>query len=83
MSCGKTEELLRRIRRCQIAQKNIKIFSPDVDTRTGSDRVESRNGLGQDAIKVKTAKEILDYVDENVEIIAIDEILEEKKAAQK
>ena len=74
MSCGKTEELLRRIRRCQIAQKNIKIISPDIDTRSGSDRVESRNGLGLDAIKVKTAKEILDVVEERDEIIAIDEI---------
>ena len=74
MSCGKTEELLRRIRRCQIAQKNIKIISPDIDTRSGENRVESRNGLGLDAIKVKAAKDILDIVDEQVEVVAIDEI---------
>ena len=34
MSCGKTEELLRRIRRCIIAKKKVKVISPDVDTRT-------------------------------------------------
>ena len=74
MSCGKTEELLRRIRRWQIAQKNIKIISPLIDTREQENIVASRNGLHLDAIKVKTAKEILDIVDENVEIVAIDDI---------
>ena len=74
MSCGKTEELLRRIRRCQIAQKNIKIFSPDIDTRQSESIVVSRNGLSLDAIKVKSSKEILDMVEDKDEIIAIDEI---------
>ena len=74
MSCGKTEELLRRIRRCQIAQKKIKIFSPDIDTRNRQNKVASRNGLSLDAIKVKSAHEILDIVDEYDEVIAIDEI---------
>ena len=74
MSCGKTEELLRRIRRFQIAQKNIKIISPDIDTREGENRVASRNGLSLDAIKVKTSREVLDVVEEKDEIIAIDEI---------
>ena len=74
MSCGKTEELLRRIRRCQIAQKNIKIISPEIDTRENENIVASRNGLSLDAIKVKTAKEILDIIDESVEVVAIDEI---------
>lgn len=33
MSCGKTEELLRRVKRCIIAQKKVKVISPEVDTR--------------------------------------------------
>ena len=74
MSCGKTEELLRRIRRCQIAQKKIKVISPDIDTRNVNNKVSSRNGLSFDAIKVKTSHEILDIVDEYDEVIAIDEI---------
>ena len=74
MSCGKTEELLRRIRRCQIAQKNIKVFSPELDTREEKNIVSSRNGLSFDAIKVKNSNEILDMVEDNDEIIAIDEI---------
>ena len=74
MSCGKTEELLRRIRRCQIAQKRIKIISPELDTRDEKRRISSRNGLSLDAIKVKTAHEIFDVVDEADEVVAIDEI---------
>jgi len=74
MSCGKTEELMRRVRRCQIAQKKVKIFSPDIDTRESENCVASRNGLRLQAIKVKSAKEILDIVENNDEIIAIDEI---------
>lgn len=74
MSCGKTEELLRRIRRCQIAQKNIRVFSPELDTREETNIVSSRNGLSYEAIKVKNSCEILDIVEDSDEIIAIDEI---------
>ena len=74
MSCGKTEELLRRVRRCIIAQKKVKVFSPDVDTRTKGDYIESRNGLWLDAITVKDAKEILTRINHDDEVIAIDEI---------
>lgn len=74
MSCGKTEELLRRIRRCIIAKKKVKVISPDVDTRANGDYIESRNGLWLDAIKVKHSIQILSIVKAEDEIIAIDEL---------
>lgn len=74
MSCGKTEELLRRIKRAIIARKSVKIFSPIVDTRVKGDYIESRNGLAQDAIKVALSKDILRYVEKDDDIVAIDEI---------
>ena len=74
MSCGKTEELLRRIRRCKIAKKNIKIFSPAVDTREGGAFIKSRNGLTADAIKISHSIQILQKVKPDDEIIAIDEL---------
>lgn len=74
MSCGKTEELLRRIRRCIIAKKKVKVISPSVDTRAQGDYIESRNGLWLDAIKVKTSIQILSVVKPEDEIIAIDEL---------
>lgn len=74
MSCGKTEELLRRIKRCIIAQKKVRVISPAIDTRTKGDYIESRNGLWLDAITVKSAHEILESINPDDEVIAIDEI---------
>lgn len=74
MSCGKTEELLRRIRRCEIAKKHIKVFSPSIDTREQGDYIKSRNGLTSDAIKIKNSIDILHHVKPEDEVIAIDEL---------
>lgn len=74
MSCGKTEELLRRIRRAIIAKKKVKVIFPEIDTRAHGDYIESRNGLWLDAIKVKNAAQILSVVKDEDEIIAIDEL---------
>lgn len=74
MSCGKTEELLRRIRRAIIAKKKVKVISPEIDTRTQGDYIESRNGLWLDAIKVKHSVQILGHVKDEDEIVAIDEL---------
>ena len=73
MSCGKTEELLRRIRRCIIAKKKVVVISPDVDTRAGGDYIESRNGLWLDAVKVKHSIHIMSLV-KDAQIVAIDEL---------
>ena len=74
MSCGKTEELLRRIRRCVIAKQKIKVFSPKIDTRSNGDYIESRNGLWTDAIKVEHSIQIVQNVKPEDEVIAIDEL---------
>ena len=74
MSCGKTEELLRRIRRCIIAKKKVKVISPDVDTRAKGDYIESRNGLFLEAVKVKHSIQILSVVKPEDQIVAIDEL---------
>ena len=74
MGCGKTEELLRRIRRQIIAKKKVVVISPDVDTRAKGDYIESRNGMWLDAIKVKSSNEILLYVSDKDDIVAIDEL---------
>src|SRR5574344_1036025 len=74
MSCGKTEELLRRVRRCIIAKKKVKVISPQIDTREQGDYIKSRNGLWLDAVKVKHSIQILSVVKDDDEIIAIDEL---------
>lgn len=74
MSCGKTEELLRRLRRAVIAGKKIKVFSPMLDTRVLADCIESRTGSRRDALKVRNSLEILENIKEDDQIIAIDEL---------
>lgn len=74
MSCGKTEELLRRVRRSIIAKRKVKVISPDIDTRAKGDYIESRNGLWLDAIKVKHAVQIMSVVKPEDEVVAIDEL---------
>jgi len=74
MSCGKTEELLRRVRRSIIAKRKVKVIFPEIDTRSHGDYIESRNGLCLNGIRVKNAAQILSVVKDDDEIVAIDEL---------
>ncbi|RIK52309.1 MAG: thymidine kinase [Chloroflexi bacterium] len=75
MFSGKTEELLRRVRRAEIARKSIRLFKPQIDHRYGLVRVASHDGIARDdVIVVQTAAEILDHVGPEVEVVAIDEV---------
>lgn len=74
MFSGKTEELMRRLRRATIAKQRIQVFKPAVDTRYASKAIASHNGLQLNAIPVQTSDEIRRLVDPDVGVIAIDEI---------
>lgn len=75
MFSGKTEELLRRIRRAEIARKQVQIFKPRIDNRYGLQRVASHNGVArEDACVVDGARSILEQVDPQTRVVAIDEI---------
>lgn len=75
MFSGKTEELLRRIRRAEIARKQIQIFKPAIDNRYGLVRVASHNGVArEDAVVVSCAQEILERIQPGTEVVAIDEV---------
>jgi len=74
MGCGKTEELIRRLNRAKIAGKKVKVFSPSIDTRSFNNHIESRNGSIHSAIKVCNSSEILNFIDNDDQIIAIDEL---------
>lgn len=75
MFSGKTEELLRRIRRAEIARKKVQIFKPAIDNRYGIVRVASHNGVArEDAIVVSCAQEILDRLAPDTEVVAVDEV---------
>jgi len=60
MFSGKTEELLRRIRRAEIARRKVQLFKPAIDSRYGLVRVASHNGVArEDAAVVARAQDIL------------------------
>jgi len=74
MFSGKTEELIRRLRRAVIARQKVQVFKPLIDDRYHEKRVTSHNGLDFDARPVSFASEILTQVDSDTTVIAIDEV---------
>jgi len=75
MFSGKTEELLRRIRRAEIARKRMQVFKPQIDHRYGVERVASHTGTAWDrVVPVRSSRELLGLVEESTEVVAIDEI---------
>lgn len=73
MFSGKTEELMRRLKRAQYAKQKIQVFKPVIDNRYSSDHVQSHDANKILSIPVKTAKEILERVDDNTRVVGIDE----------
>lgn len=73
MFSGKTEELLRRVRRAEIARQRVQVFKPSIDDRYGVSRVASHNGVGREGISVQSASDILALVLPETEVVAIDE----------
>ena len=74
MFSGKTEELLRRLRRAVIARHNVQLFKPAIDDRYGITTVASHDGAEWEGIVVNAAAEILDLVEPDTHVIAIDEV---------
>lgn len=74
MFCGKTEELLRRVRRAVIARQHIQVFKPAVDNRYGIGRVASHNGLAWESETVGSSAQILERLRPDTAIVAIDEV---------
>ncbi len=73
MFSGKTEELIRRLRRADIAKLNVKIFKPAIDTRYSDVEIVSHDAKAIKSIPVQKAFDILKYIDENVDVVGIDE----------
>jgi len=74
MFSGKTEELIRRVRRAKIAKQNVQVFKPALDTRYTTEAVTSHNGLGVDAVPVQSAAEIERLILPETSVVAIDEV---------
>ncbi len=74
MFCGKTEELIRLLRRAEIARQIVQVFKPAIDIRYDSGvKVTSHAGMAFDAIPIKKASEILDKLNKDTTVVGIDE----------
>ena len=74
MFCGKTDELIRRLRRATIARQNVQVFKPAIDTRYTTEAVTSHNGLGVQAVPVQSVAEIEQLIRPETSVAAIDEV---------
>ena len=73
MFSGKSEELIRRLRRAQIGRQKVQIFKPRIDDRYGHDHVTSHSEMRIASENVSSSKELLERVDETTQVIGIDE----------
>lgn len=74
MFSGKTEELLRRMKRARLARQIVQLFKPRVDNRYDAVKVVSHEGIGADAVPVSSAKELFERVTSDVQVVGIDEV---------
>jgi len=73
MFSGKTEELIRRVRRAIIAKQKVQVFKPKIDDRYGIDEVTSHNGQNVKALPLAEASLIIDQLQDDTTVVAIDE----------
>jgi thymidine kinase len=73
MFCGKTDELIRRLRRATIARQKVQVFKPAIDFRYAVRKVTSHAGSDFEAQPIEQAGEILTHLDGDTTVVAIDE----------
>ena len=73
MFSGKSEELIRRLRRAQIARQRVQIFKPKPDNRYAEDHIVSHSEMKIKSQRVTNAREIIDLLDGRTQVIGVDE----------
>jgi thymidine kinase len=73
MFSGKSEELIRRLRRAQIARQKVQTFKPKFDRRFGEDEIVSHSEMRIPSTDVGSSAELLQMVDDDTEVVGIDE----------
>ena len=73
MFSGKSEELIRRLRRAQIAKQKVQIFKPRVDDRYGEDHIVSHSDMRIASQTVRDSGELVERVDADTEVVGVDE----------
>jgi thymidine kinase len=73
MFSGKSEELIRRLRRAQIAKQHVQIFKPALDNRFSEDEIVSHSEMKIPSTNVSTARELYEKVRPETEVVGVDE----------
>jgi thymidine kinase len=73
MFSGKSEELIRRLRRARIARLKVQVFKPEIDVRFSKDHIVSHSEMRHESAAVRTADDILARVEPGTEVVGIDE----------
>src|SRR5215813_9885809 len=73
MFSGKSEELIRRLRRAQIARQKVQIFKPLIDNRYSEDHIVSHSDMRIASENVKDSDELVRHVKDDTEVVGIDE----------
>lgn len=73
MFSGKSEELIRRLRRAQIARQKVQIFKPKFDKRYSEDEIVSHSEMRIQSRNIASSSDLLSQVDDNTEVVGIDE----------
>ena len=73
MFSGKSEELIRRLRRAKIARQKVQVFKPEIDTRFSQDHIVSHSEMRHESANIRSAAEVLAKVEADTEVVGIDE----------
>jgi thymidine kinase len=73
MFSGKTDELIRRLRRATIARQKVQVFKPAIDNRYNNEKVTSHAGSDFEAIPIKSSAEIVKLLEKDTTVVAVDE----------
>ena len=73
MFSGKSEELIRRLRRAKIARQKVQVFKPDIDSRFSHNHIVSHSEMKHESVNVRTSADIRAGVEPETEVVGIDE----------
>jgi thymidine kinase len=73
MFSGKTDELIRRLRRATIARQKVQVFKPVIDNRYAVEQVTSHAGSAYQALPIESASDIFSSLDDETTVVAVDE----------
>lgn len=73
MFSGKSEELIRRLRRAKIARQKVQVFKPEIDSRFSNDHIVSHSEIRHESSNITSVKDLLAKLEPDTEVVGIDE----------